>query len=254
LARGFRYPFESFGFFRRNPRLLLYVAIPFVINLVVFAVAVYFGLDALDALIRHWLPQGDAWYIVALAFFLRLLAKVLVGLATFFTFVLVGSVVAAPFNELLCEKTEAVLRGGAAGPPFRWGPFLRETLRSMFEEVRRLSWFLLGMLGLLLLALVPAAGQTLAPILSFLFLVYFLVVDYTGFVLSRHGCSFRAQRQYIRSRRSLMFGFGMGVFCLVSIPFLQLLAMPLAVVGATRLYCDFPPLCGADPPSERDKQ
>lgn len=246
LARGFRYPFASFGFLREHPRLIGYILIPVTINLLVFGGVVYFGLEALDHFVRQWLPQGDAWYWALLNYLLWLLVSGIVAVVIFFTFVLVGSIIAAPFNDLLSEKTEAVVRGRGAEAPFRLGVFLRETLRTMFEEVRRLGAFAVGMIGILLLNVIPGVGQVLAAVLSFLFLLYFLVIDYTGFVLNRWQLNFREQRAYIRSRRPLMFGFGLGVFCLVSIPFLQLMAIPLAVIGATRLCCEHPPARGVE--------
>jgi len=83
-------------------------------------------------------------------------------------------------------------------------------------------------------------GVLLHPLLSFLLMLYFLVMEYTGFVLDRKGFPFRRQREYIRSQRARMMGYGLGVFCLLSVPFLQLLAMPLAVIGATMLYVEHP--------------
>jgi CysZ protein len=38
----------------------------------------------------------------------------------------------------------------------------------------------------------------------------------------------------------MMLGFGCGVFCVLAIPLVQFFCIPLAVVGATLLWCDFP--------------
>ena len=45
FARGFAYPFRAGHLLIANPRLLVYVVVPFLINLVVFSLAVWFGLD-----------------------------------------------------------------------------------------------------------------------------------------------------------------------------------------------------------------
>ena len=50
----------------------------------------------------------------------------------------------------------------------------------------------------------------------------------------------KQQRRYIRGSRLFMMGFGLGVFVLMAIPFLQLLVIPLAVIGGTALCVDRP--------------
>jgi len=59
-------------------------------------------------------------------------------------------------------------------------------------------------------------------------------------VLMRKQLSFAEQRRYIFKHPVQMAGFGCGVFCLLAIPFVQFFCIPLAVVGATLLWCDFP--------------
>ena len=71
--------------------------------------------------------------------------------------------------------------------------------------------------------------------LSFLLTVYFLVIEYTGFVFSRKGLKFKDQKKFIKTNKLLCAGFGCGAFFLLAIPFLQLFSIPMGVVGATLL-------------------
>jgi CysZ protein len=96
------------------------------------------------------------------------------------------------------------------------------------------------MLFLLLLNLIPALGTVLYAVLSVAFTLFFLAVEYTGFVFGRHRRSFRQQRRYLFSRKGLLLGFSTGVLVMLAVPFLQFICIPLAVVGATRLCHDFP--------------
>ena len=66
FGRGFGYLFRAPGFLLRHPGLLRFVAIPFTINLVIFSLAVYFGLDLFNHLLEQYLPQGEAWYLAML--------------------------------------------------------------------------------------------------------------------------------------------------------------------------------------------
>jgi len=138
----------------------------------------------------------------------------------------------------LSEKTESLLGGQAAAGPFSLSAFLHSAGKSMLTEVKKISFFLVGMGGLLLLNLLPLLGTLLYPILSIAWTAFFLVIEYTGYVFSRRGLSFAAQRQIIFANAALMTGFGLGLFCLLAIPFLQFFCIPLGVVGAVRLLAE----------------
>jgi CysZ protein len=167
-----------------------------------------------------------------------MVALVVTAILVFFSFTVVGNLIASPFNDLLSERTEAIL-----GPPgekkrFSFRSFLRETWRTLIEESKKMAFFVFGMVLIFLLNLIPAVGPFIYAVLSFLFTLFFLAVEYTGFVFSRRNLSFREQRRFIFSRKRLMFGFSFGVLALLAIPLLQFLCIPVAVVGATQLWLD----------------
>ena len=68
--------------------------------------------------------------------------------------------------------------------------------------------------------------------------IFFLVVEYTGYVFYRKHRTFKEQRRFIFSHKFLMLGFGTGVMGVLAVPFLQFFCIPLGVVGATRLWYD----------------
>ena len=93
------------------------------------------------------------------------------------------------------------------------------------------------MLFLLPLNLIP--GGTLPySALSILLTVFFLVVEYTGYVFTRKHLTFLDQRRFIFSYKFMMLGFGTGIMGVLAIPFLQFFCIPLGVVGATQLWHD----------------
>jgi CysZ protein len=163
----------------------------------------------------------------------------------FFTFTVVGNLIASPFNDLLSERTEETLRGKSGEGAFSLRKFLRDALRTLIEESKKISLFVVGMILLLLLNLIPGLGTLLYSILSLLFTIFFLVVEYTGYVFGRKQLPFREQRGFISGRKFLTFGFGAGTLCLLAIPFLQFFCIPLAVVGATLLCVE-----AGQPPAE----
>lgn len=234
FSRGFFYPFRGGRFLFRHPRLWKYVLVPFTINLLVFSLAVFFGLEFFNQTVVHMIPGGEAWYWTLLYYLLWVIAVLLTMVLVFFSFTVIGNLIASPFNDLLSERTEEALRGHAEGVPFSF----REFGRILLNEGKKMAVFVILMLLLLLLNLVPGFGTLAYSVLSFLLTVYFLAIEYTGYVFGRKGQGFGDQRRFIRGRRFLSFGFGVGVLCLLAVPLLQFFAIPLGVIGATQLWCD----------------
>ncbi len=240
FIRGFSYPLRAAKFLRKKPGLLKYMAIPFAINVLVFSLSVYFGLGMFEGLLETYAPSTEVWYGMILFYLAWTVALLLTTVVVFFSFTVIGNLIASPFTELLSERTEALKVGSSADEKFSAGRFWMEAKNALFVEVKKLSVFVIGMLLLLAINLIPGIGSIIYAVLAPLFTLFFLVVEYLAFVLMRKQLSFAEQRRYVTKRPIMMLGFGCGVFCLLAIPFLQFFCIPLAVVGATLLWCDFP--------------
>ncbi|WP_020676467.1 EI24 domain-containing protein [Geopsychrobacter electrodiphilus] len=240
FGRGFGYVFQAPRFLLKHPGLLRFVAIPFFINLVIFSVAVYFGLDLFNHLLDQYLPQGNTWYLAVLYYFAWMIAGLLTMVVVFFGFTVFGNLLASPFNELLSERIEVLVRGSIDDHPFALTRFVAESGRTLLVEFKKQLIFIVGMVLLLLINLLPGLGPLAYAVLAPLFTLFFLVIEYLGFVLMRKQLSFGRQYRYVFGRPLLMAGFGSAVFCLLAIPLLQFFCIPLAVSGATLLWCDFP--------------
>ena len=244
FAAGFLSPFRAGRFLFRHPALLRFVLIPFFINAAVFAGAVWAGLRFFSTTVIPYIPQGNGWYWVLLTYLLWMAAVLLTMVLVFFGFSVVGNLIAAPFNDLLSERTEELLTPRAADEPFDLRRFVHDAWRTLIEEGKKILIFLVGMGFLLLLNLLPVAGTLLYAVLSIAWTVAFLAIEYTGYIAGRKRLGFAAQRRYLLGRKLLMCGFGCGLLCLLAIPFLQFLCIPLGVVAATRLWCADPPSAG----------
>jgi CysZ protein len=237
FSRGFLYPFRAGKFIKGHPVLLKYILVPFLINVVVLSIAVYWGLSFFNSIVVHYIPQGDAWYWVILSYFIWTLAILMTMVLVFFVFTVTGAVIASPFNDILSEKTEELLTGIPNEEPFIFKVFLKDALHMVMDESKKILIFVLLMIFLLALNLIP--GGTLPySILSVLLTIFFLVVEYTGYVFARKHLTFSDQRRFILSRKFLMLGFGAGVMGVLAVPFLQFFCIPLGVVGATQLWYD----------------
>ncbi|MCK5912598.1 MAG: EI24 domain-containing protein [Desulfuromusa sp.] len=240
FSRGLSYPLRAGKFFRRKPGLLKYLAIPFFINLLVFSLTVYFGLDLFQGMLETYAPSTDVWYGVLLYYLAWTVALLLTTVVVFFSFTVIGNLIASPFNELLSEQAEVLISGTQNEESFSLRRFWQESRVAIVVEIKKLSVFVVCMVLLSGLNFIPVIGSLIYAILAPIFTIFFLVVEYMAFVLMRKQLSFAEQRRYIFKHPILMFGYGCGVFCMLAIPFVQFFCIPLAVVGATLLWCDFP--------------
>ncbi|MBN2644340.1 MAG: sulfate transporter CysZ [Desulfuromonadaceae bacterium] len=236
---GFFSLWNAWKFVTAHARLLRYALIPFVINVVVFAVALYWGSDLFAHLVGDYIHPQDGWWWQALAWLVKALAALITAIFVFFAFTVVGNLIASPFNEALSEKTEQLLTGAALGEEkFSLGRLLKDAGRIVLDEIRKMSIFIVLMLLLVVLSFIPVVGPPVYAVCSVLLTLYFLVVEYTGFVFGRKRLRFADQRRFVAAHRWRSLGFGVAVLCILMIPLVQFLTIPLAVVAATQFCCE----------------
>jgi CysZ protein len=238
LFSGALYPLYAAAVLGRAPRLWRYVLIPMLVNLLVgltlYAGLLFAGLRAIDGLVAG-LP---AWAAVFGAL-LRLLLIVGLLIATGFVLVRFGVVLGSPWYTKLSAELE-LMRGGqplpeqAAGLP----TMLRDLGRALAFELRKLLLFVAIGALLLLLNLIPVAGQVLATAGWIALGATITCLDFLDYPLERRLLSFRSKLGIIRRSLPGSAGFGLACLALVSIPFVNLLSIPLCVAAGTLFYCD----------------
>jgi len=238
FSLGFLYPFRAARYISRHPSLWKFVLIPFLINTVVFSVSVYFGLNFFSDTVVALIPTGEAWYWLILYYLSWVVAAVVTAVLVFFSFTVVGNLIASPFNDLLSERTEEKLRGGISETPFSLRGFMRDARYTLVEEFKKISAFVLAMVFVFAFNLLPGFGTLIYSVLSILITLFFLSVEYTGYIFSRRRVPFREQRRYLLGRKFLMLGFSTGLLVILAIPLVQFLCIPMGVVGATLLWVD----------------
>lgn len=238
FSRGFFAPFRSIRILRKYPLLMRYILIPILINTVVFTGAVYLGLDFFATNVVANLPFGDAWYWAVLYWLTWIIAFLVTAIVVFFSFTVIGNLIASPFNDLLSERTEEVLSGQSNQESFSLSQFCSDAWRTLLMEIKKMAIFVLVMVLILPLNFFPGIGSMAYSVLAISLTLFFLCFEYLGFVLVRKHQFFAEQRRYVFSHKFMMLGFSCGVLALLAIPFLQLLCIPLAVIGMTRLWCE----------------
>jgi CysZ protein len=238
FVAGAAYPFRALVVLNRTPELWPFVLLPILINLVVGAL-VYIGLllgglRAIDAFTAG-LPDWAA----ALEWLLGGLLVVGLLVATGFLLVRFGVVLGSPFYGQISERLELARTGSAPGAePLTVATAARDIGRALAFELKKLALTLAVGLPLLLLNLVPVAGTVLSTIGSVALGALIACLDFYDGPLERRRISFRRKLGIIR--RSLPAGAGFGLVCLglVSIPLINLLAIPLCVTAGTLFVCE----------------
>lgn len=239
LIRAFALPYRAARFVRRRRVLWPLVIAPACVNIVLFAggvVLVVFYADSVAQLLwtRPEAAGGiDAllaglWYVMYGVVFLLGLVAVYVGT------LLVGGIVASPFNDVLGERVEQLLLEGADVETVE-RPLWREVITSVRSSAAIVGLYVLLMAPVLPLNLIPVVGSMMAAGLGVAIGAFFLALEYADGTLARRGFTFGEKIRLLRRHWPLAGGFGLSTSVLIWIPVLNILCIPIAVVGGTAL-------------------
>lgn len=259
---GFFYPFRGLRFLGRHPRLLGIVAIPVAVNALLFSLLVWFAGSRFDRWLEALLPRGEGWWWTLAYWALWVLGAAVLLVVVLYTFALVGNLILAPFNDLLSDRVERIYMGQTLEEPFRLGAFVRDLGRSFKAELGRIALYLSGFACVLALNFIPALGTAASAVLAPALAFFFLGWEYLDYSMERWHLPFGAKRRTVFRNTPAIVAFGCGVWLLLMIPVLNLLAIPVCVAGGTLLFCDLknagrvelpaPSARPGVPPQERD--
>ncbi|MES9942310.1 MAG: sulfate transporter CysZ [Candidatus Thiodiazotropha sp. 6PLUC1] len=217
-----------------KPGIRPFVLIPLLINVLVFSLLIWLGIDQFEQLMNRFLPDDESW-LAWLRWLLWPLFAIAIVLMVFYTFTVIANLIAAPFNGLLAEKVELYLGGELPNQTSGAKQLMREVLPSILSELRKLSYFLLRAIPLLILFLIPVINVA-APFLWLLFSAWFLALEYGDYPMANHNLSFKQQHKRLKHARMSSLAFGGGLTLMMMVPLLNFVAMPAAVAGATLFW------------------
>lgn len=161
----------------------------------------------------------------------------LVLLATLFTTVV--QLISAPFMGFLSAKVDTLYARLPLPDESLWAMskrvLWRETVKFFYWSWRALLMFIATALLSFVLAPVPVLNL-LGPTLWFAWASWMLGIQYIDYGADNRIVPFaQALREY-RAQRWVVIGFGGGVMALTLVPLVNLIIMPMAVVGGTLLW------------------
>ncbi len=205
-----------------RPELRKFIIIPMAINVVLYSAALTLSYFYMSALIDQFIPDGLLW----LSWILWPLFFISFFIMGSFTFMVLANMLASPFYGKLSAKTLAMATGQqlvAHEQPLH---------QVLVAETKRIGHLAARALPLLIVSVIPGIN-VIAPFLWALFGAWGMALEYFAYPLENYGVLFSDQKELVKSIRlgALSFG-GLAVLGL-TVPLLNIIIAPVAVIGAT---------------------
>lgn len=219
-------PIAALAFVTRHKGVKRYMFLPILLALILFVILMFVW----DGLSASWLasmPQ-EGWFYGTLHWILGALSWLIFGLFFAYTFSMVGMIFTSPFNDLLCQK---VLKD--RGIEFVEPPFMVSATRAL-KDVLVLTFIKIAIMLVLMFTL---------PFLLIFHFAFFIAFDFFDYAWSYRAVGFKKKMTCLKQDIAPFFGFAVVYAFLLSIPFINILFVPLAVVSASMMAkMDYPKL------------
>lgn len=229
---GASYVFRGISFLKQ-PGLRRFIAIPLLINTLLFSAATWWAWGLLKKYVLGGLPGWLEW----LAWILIPVFSIAILIVIFYCFTLVANLIGAPFNAILAEKVEQLLDGKRIEQKNSVSTMAGDAAKTIFSELRKLLYLISWSIPLLILFIVPGINA-FAPFIWMAFSAWMLALEYMDCPMGNHGFAFKRQRQRLKQNRWLAWGFGSTILLMTLIPIVNFFAMPVGVIAATVLWVE----------------
>lgn len=218
FTSGMRFFFAGLPLLFRHPALLGLSLIPILLTLLVVGALAFGAAWAVGQLIADALGAE-------LRTFAQAVVVVLALLLGYFLYLPLARVVLAPFSEALSRRTHTISTGAHYRSNLNWARAMWEGLKLVLMQLAiLLAVFIVGLLF-------PPIGAPLGILVA----VFVSGLDFLDVPLSARGLPLRKKLGLLRQHKAVALGFGAAAYLLLFLPFVNLLALPVGVIGATLL-------------------
>ena len=204
-----------------HEKLRTFVIIPVLINIVLYSVAFFVSLHYVEQAIAQFIPAWLHW----LSWLLLPLFFIIFFVISFFSFTVLANLIASPFYGVLSARTLAIVDNMAEIVEL-------PVLQVVMAEFKRLLYIVARMLPILLLSFIPVLNL-ISPVIWGLFGAWMLVMEFMAYPLENAGLLFEQQRDLLKTVRFGALSFGGVTMLGLSVPVLNIIIAPAAVIGAT---------------------
>jgi CysZ protein len=235
---GALYPLKALALIRQSPQLLIGIIIPIGVNVLLAAVvyvSVLFPGWQWIAQLESSLPSWAAWFDN----FLQVVLAVTLFVATGFLLVQFGTVLGAPWYGQLSENIEKLRIGQVPTGQISLGRISEDIGRALAFQLKKLALAAFIGVPLLVLNFFPPVGTLISSTGTILLASVLVSLDFLDPPLERRRLRFRAKLGLLARTLPASASFSLICLALVSVPFLNLLTVPLCVIAGTLFSCDY---------------
>lgn len=235
LARGVNDGLRGARYLGRNRKLWIWIVAPALLAAAILVFVISWVLGLLAGPIAATAAFMPGKWLEAV---LEIAATIVLAIGSLTIFASVAAVIASPFNEMLSEAIEE-RETGIRAPRFSLFEFVWDILVGMVHALRRVSVYLMAMLGLLLVGLlVPVVGTIAAMIGSAYVTARFASYDSYDAVWSRRHWRYRDKTKYLRDHAARTLGLGAVVGVILVVPGVNVIGLAIGATAATLRMID----------------
>jgi CysZ protein len=182
--------------------------------------------------------SSEAWFWQVLWYILMIVLVALFVVVFFFIFTRMVSAISSPFNDLLSQKTEALVTGTFDDTPFSIPQLIKDSARAIGHSFKILGLYIVLMIISLSFMLIPGVGSVLFTVFGALLSSFMYAYEYLGYPMDRKRFSWGEKKAFLRKRFKYSIGFGLGCLAGASIPVVNIMFVPAAAVGGALLFMD----------------
>lgn len=216
LGWGIRFFFAGLGMIIRHPALLGLSLIPIVATGVLL-VAMALGIAWFFGRLLAGVFDGQARLVIQVMVF------ALVLMVSYFLYLPLARVVLAPFAEALSRKTHAINTGAKYSSDSNWWRAIREGVKIVMLHV------LIGLAAATVGVAFPPIGAPVGVAVA----VFLCGLDFFDVPLAARGLPLGEKLKVIFGNKFLTLGFGIAAYLMLLIPGVNLLSLPVGIIGAT---------------------
>ena len=195
----------------------------------------WFHLPSWQPSLPDWvafIPTGVAMLLIGL---LRLVLTLVLLLLTGFIFLQFGVLLGAPWYGKLSEELERTKTGKVT--LIEVG-IAKDISRAVLYELKKLGLTIAVIIPSLLLNFFPGVGTAIGSVMGIGLGATIVCMDFLDAAVERRRPSFRQKLGIVWKSLPASGAFGLVCLGLVSIPLVNLFAVPLCVAGGTLFFCD----------------
>src|SRR5210317_254506 len=229
--RGIKYFLGGFDSIQQ-PGVRRYAILPILVNILLFSLGIYFLTTEIGEWVSGLLPDTEGYWVI-LIYLVYVILGMLILIVLFFTFTLLTNLIASPFNGPLAAVIERQIEGHIDQQ--NGGSLIGDITSAISGELRKWLYYLFWAIPLLIITIIPGINF-ISPFLWFIFGAWMMAIEYMDYPMGNHNYTFPAIKDTLRQHRMLALGFGTVVMAFTMIPIINLVVMPAAVAGASKLW------------------